>query len=98
MRPFLFRGVIVLRISWFPFFTKPTAAEQIMTIQDNPGLLFWARTSEADQTEARNMLTAIITDNADFLVDRFYSTFLDHSEASAFLSHSVVSERLSHSL
>lgn len=69
-----------------------------MTIQDNPGLLFWARTSETDQTEARDMLTGIISDNAEFLVSRFYSTFLTHPEASAFLSHSVVSERLSHSL
>lgn len=69
-----------------------------MTIANHPGLLFWSLTSEATRHDAQKLLSAIVRDNVDELVGKFYSAFLSHDEASAFLSHSVVSERLSHSL
>lgn len=59
---------------------------------------FWKTSSEATREAARGRLSAIVRQNIDGLVARFYENFLRDEEASAFLSHSVVHERLSHSL
>lgn len=69
-----------------------------MAVSDRPGMLFWSQAPEADRQRARTLLSTIITNNVEELVQTFYSAFLAHAEASAFLSHSVVNERLTHSM
>lgn len=62
------------------------------------GLQF-SRTAPRDVTDAaRRILAALVKDNVESLVGRFYEAFLADEEASAYLSHSVVHERLNHSL
>ena len=67
-------------------------------ISRRSGLSFWKTSSEAIRAAARGRLSAIVRQNIDALVARFYENFLRDEEASAFLSHTVVHERLSHSL
>lgn len=69
-----------------------------MAISKRSGLSFWKTSPEATRTAARDTLSAIVRQNIDGLVARFYENFLRDEEASVFLSHTVVHERLSHSL
>ena len=69
-----------------------------MAIKDRAGLFVWAHTEDTERQAALDILSAIVTDHAEELVNTFYATFLAHEEGSAFLSHAVVNQRLSLSL
>lgn len=69
-----------------------------MTTPDTSNLPYWTALPSDMRERARDAIRAIVLENIDTLVGHFYSTLLEHPEASSFLSHSVVHERLSHSL